>query len=76
MAQESYFVTVYDRKEDVNSEYMPFQCFWIDKENIDLFLKICEENEKYVQIDLDFTSEEENAEKNDRHRLVEQRGHN
>lgn len=63
--QDCYFVTVYDRKEDVNSEYMPFQCFWIDKENIDLFLKICEENEKYVQIDLDFTSEEENAEKND-----------
>ena len=62
---EEYFVTVYDRKEDVNSEYMPFQCFWVEKENINLFLKICEENAKYVQVDFDFTRRKEDAKEND-----------
>lgn len=63
--QNFYFLTVYDSKEDVNSEYMPFQCFWISKENLNAFLNICQQNEKYVQIDLDFTRSEKDAKKND-----------
>lgn len=52
---EKYFVTVYNSKDDVDDDFAPVQGFWVNKDDMELFLKICRENGKYVIIDLDYT---------------------
>jgi hypothetical protein len=32
------------------------QCFWVDVDDLSAFLKLCRENNKYVKIEIDYST--------------------
>lgn len=60
----NFFVTVFDNEEDVSQDCASLQCFWISRYELKRFLNICRKNGKYVQIEINYAKELENAQKN------------
>lgn len=58
-----FFVEVFDSKEDVLNEAPYTQCFHLDGEQLEPFLKMCKENSKYVKVEIDYNEEEDNGKK-------------
>lgn len=50
-------VYVYDCKEDSHEDYAAYQIFYVQPKDLSLFLKVCKQNFKYVEINLDYQEE-------------------
>lgn len=60
-----FFVVVFDNRNCIDDDYANTQCFHLDSEQLEPFLKMCKENGKYVQIEIDYGEDDNNGEKID-----------
>lgn len=60
-----FYIEVYDNvKDSIDEPYFGIG-FQIKQKDIKRFLKFCEDNKKFVTISINYTEDEDNAEKND-----------